>query len=209
MSEHPTHQALQAEPGIVPGRSCGTCGLCCKVLRIDEVETPAGQWCKHCAPGKGCKIHPTRPATCRNFYCMWLSQAGLGPEWKPEKSKIVLCLELNGQRIAAHVDASVPGAWRRDPYFADLKRWSVAAVAEQRQVSVWIGRHAIIILPDREIDLGVVEEDELVVSTTRMTPEGPVPGAEKIKKSELAAREQEWGAARQRFTIGKDETAAR
>lgn len=196
-------------PALVPGRACGSCTLCCKVLKIVEVESPAGQWCQHCAPGTGCKIHPTRPDTCRDFYCMWLSEAGLGPEWKPEKSKIVLRFELNGRRIAAHVDASVPGAWRRDPYFADLKRWSAAAVAEQRQVSVWIGQHCVVVLPDKEVDLGIIGPDELVVSTTRMTPEGPAHGAEKIKKSEVAAREREWAAAKQRLTVGKGETAAR
>ena len=196
-------------PDLVPGRACGSCTLCCKVMGIVEIESPAGQWCRHCAPAKGCSIHSVRPQSCRDFYCMWLTEAGLGPEWKPEKSKIVLRLEVNGRRIAAHVDASVPSAWRRDPYYTDLKRWSAQAVAEQRQVSVWIGQHCIVVLPDKEVDLGIVGPDELVVSTTRMTPEGPAHGAEKIKKSELAAREQEWGAARQRFTIGKGETAAR
>jgi hypothetical protein len=193
----------------VAGRDCGTCTLCCKVLRIDEVESPAGEWCKHCAPGKGCRIHPERPDRCRDFYCMWLSQEGLGPEWKPERSKIVLRSELNGQRLAAHVDPGSPGAWRRTPYFQVLKRWSADALAKQQQVSVWIGMHCIVILPDKEIDLGVIAPDEVVVSMTRMTPQGPEHGAEKMKLSDVEARQREWAAAKQRFDFGGGDTAAR
>jgi hypothetical protein len=76
-------------------------------------------------------------------------------------------------------------------------------------VSVWIGQQCIVVLPDREIDLGVVAEDEVVVSTTKMTPSGPTYGAEKIKATELEARQQEWAAAKQRFAFGGGDTAAR
>jgi hypothetical protein len=193
----------------VPGRECGTCTLCCKVFRIDEVESPPNQWCRHCAPGKGCTIHETRPQVCRGYFCLWFYQPGLGPEWKPEKSKIILNSELNGQRIAAHVDASAPGAWRREPYYGALKRWSADALKRQQQVSVWIGQHCIVILPDKEIDLGVVAPDEVVVSTTRTTPEGPVYGAKKMKRVEAEAQQQRWAEAKTRLDFSRGDTAAR
>lgn len=186
---------------ILPGRGCGTCTLCCKVMRIDELESPAGQWCQHCDPGKGCRIHETRPPVCREFFCMWTYRKDIGPHWKPEKSKMVLALEGDGQRIAAHVDPSFPGAWRRSPYYQELKKWSEIAARSQVQVSVWIGRHAIVIVPDQDIDLGFVSEDEVVVSTTAMTPQGPKLGAQKIKRSELPELEKRWEAARRRQGI--------
>lgn len=186
---------------ILPGRQCGTCTLCCKVMRIDELESPAGQWCQHCDPGKGCGIHETRPPVCREFFCMWTYRKDIGPHWKPEKSKMVLCLEGDGQRIAAHVDPSFPGAWRRSPYYQELKHWSGIAAQAQQQVSVWIGRRAIVIVPDQDIDLGFIAEDEVVVSTTTMTPQGPKLGAEKIKRSELPELEKRWAAARRRQGI--------
>jgi len=202
------HSATSA--GVtVPGRECGSCTLCCKVFRIVEVESPPGKWCQHCSPSKGCTIHDVRPQVCRGYFCLWFYQPGLGPEWKPEKSKIILNLELNGQRLAAHVDASSPGAWRRSPYYEDLKRWSADAIKNQQQVSVWIGQQCIVILPDKEIDLGIVGADEVVVSTTRMTPNGPEHGAEKIKTSQLEARQREWAAAKQRFVAGSGDTAGR
>jgi hypothetical protein len=165
-------------------------------MAIPEVESPAGEWCRHCRPGNGCGLHPNWPPICRDFYCMWLYRADIGPHWVPSKSKMVLCSELDGARIAAHVDKSTPGAWLRSPYYEDLTQWSKIAAEAQTQVSVWIGMHAIVILPDRDVDLGVVGEDEVVVSTTNMTPGGPVLGAKKIKRSDLSEQEKRWAAAR-------------
>ena len=196
MADVPTKGSAPPTPQIVAGRACGTCSLCCKVLRIEETESPAGQWCKHCDPGHGCKIHPTRPATCRDFFCLWLTHKEVGEHWVPSRSKIVLRTELDGVRIVAHVDMSTPGAWLRSPYYEDLKRWAKIAADEEKQVSVWIGMHAIVILPERDVDLGVVAEDEIVVSTKQKTPNGLVLGAEKIKRSELAERRKQWAAAK-------------
>ena len=72
------------------GRSCGTCTLCCKVFDVPSLEKPAGQWCKHCLPGRGCGIHETRPQHCRAFHCMWMTAPWLADEWKPERAKFVL-----------------------------------------------------------------------------------------------------------------------
>ena len=69
---------------VVPGRRCGSCTLCCKVLAITELQKPRGTWCPDCSPGKGCNIYETRPAECRSFMCGWLTDPMLGPEWKPD-----------------------------------------------------------------------------------------------------------------------------
>jgi hypothetical protein len=69
---------------IVPGRACGSCSLCCKLLRIEELDKPAGVWCPHCQAGLGgCKIYGVRPGPCRSFHCAWLINPELGPEWRP------------------------------------------------------------------------------------------------------------------------------
>src|SRR5258706_9585269 len=38
---------------IVPGRACGECSLCCKLIRVDAFAKAPGTWCAHCAPGSG------------------------------------------------------------------------------------------------------------------------------------------------------------
>ena len=54
---------------LVPGRECGTCMLCCKVMAIDALGKPPGVWCRHIKRGVGCDIYEQRPSECRTFYC--------------------------------------------------------------------------------------------------------------------------------------------
>ena len=173
---------------------CGSCTLCCKLFRIAELEKEPGEWCRHCIPGSGCAIHDARPQVCRNFFCLWFYQPGLGPEWKPDKAKFILRLELNGGRLAVHVDPKAAGAWRRNPYYPVLKRWAADALREQKQVSLWTGQQCVVILPDRDIDLGLIAADEVIVSTTQSTPQGRTHGAVKMKRAEAEAKQSEWTA---------------
>jgi hypothetical protein len=34
----------------VPGRNCGDCSLCCKLIRVDAFDKPAGVWCATARP---------------------------------------------------------------------------------------------------------------------------------------------------------------
>ena len=145
---------------VVPSRSCGTCTLCCKVLSITELRKPQGSWCTHCKPGRGCTIYFNRPTECKAFYCGYLTQRELDDEWKPDRSKIVLVAELDGNRIVAHVDPQRPEAWRRDPFYSQLKLWAEAAVPYRGQIAACVGRHMYMVLPDRDVDLGVVADDD-------------------------------------------------
>jgi uncharacterized cysteine cluster protein YcgN (CxxCxxCC family) len=100
---------------LVPGRRCGECSLCCKLIRVDAFTKAPGIWCTHCAPGNGgCRIYDSRPAECRDFHCAWMSSPSLGEEWRPSRCKLVLRVESEGRLIAVHVDPSDPAAWRRE-----------------------------------------------------------------------------------------------
>ncbi len=81
-------ETFVAQPA--PGRACGACTLCCKVYDVPAVESVAGQWCRHTKAGQGCAIHATRPDHCRAFHCLWMTESWLGPEWKPDRAKMVL-----------------------------------------------------------------------------------------------------------------------
>jgi hypothetical protein len=158
-----TDAAALALSRVVPGRACGTCTLCCKVIAVEDFAKPPGVWCRHCVRGKGCGIYETRPTDCRTFFCEWMLTPSLGPEWKPERAKFALVIG-DGGHLTAFVDPGVPGAWRASPYFEMLKRWSLdgARAAPPRVVTVRIGARVIVILPDREIDAGHVGADESV-----------------------------------------------
>jgi len=108
---------LATEP-LSKFRECGECSLCCKVVEIEETESPRNEWCKHCDPGKaGCTIHSERPDSCRNCDCLWL-QGMFDDEHKPDKTGVVfflwdasaiahLCLETNGKLIVGYPDGEV------------------------------------------------------------------------------------------------------
>jgi len=148
----------------VPGRACGTCTLCCKVLSIKELAKPQGKWCLHCEAGRGCRIYNARPLECEQFYCGYLSWSAMGIHWFPRESKLVVVSELDGNRIAVHVDPGCPHAWRQEPYYSEIKHWSVLALQSMNQVVVCVGQRAIVVLPDRDVDLGVVAPDERIVT---------------------------------------------
>jgi hypothetical protein len=153
----------------VPGRHCGDCSLCCKLLKITELMKPEAKWCPHCAPGRGgCKIYDQRPGECQSFFCAWLTAPELGPEWRPKTAKMVLYVEGQGNRYALHVDPGFPDRWRTEPYFGWLKGLAMEAAEDQKQVVIYIKNRAIVLLPDREVDLGTFEEgDHLMVARTR------------------------------------------
>ena len=129
----------------------------------------------HCDPDDRCGIYDLRPKSCRLFNCYFLTNLKLREEWRPSRSKIVVVLHPDGLRIGAHVDPTRPGAWRREPYYSTLKRWARQAVATPGilgQVLVSVGKHTIVILPDRNVDVGIVEDDEVVITEGKPGPKG-------------------------------------
>ena len=145
-----TTGAVQSGSRVVAGRECGTCTLCCKVAAVEEVDKPNGVWCSHCVPGKRCTVYDQRPASCRSFYCQWMVEKGLGPEWKPERAKFALVRTEGGRRLTALVDPGFPSAWRRAPYYENLKQWAVEAARRAPEVylvDVLNGHRSIVICP--------------------------------------------------------------
>jgi len=157
---------------ILPGRNCGTCALCCRVMEITEIAKPQGVWCPNCKPGVGCKIYHERPGECRSFYCGYLTMRGVGEEWKPERSRIVITLDQQG-RLTAHVDLTRPNAWKQQPYYGKLKEWAIAALPKNKLVIVRLGTRMYVILPDRDVDLGLMTPEDRILTRRTETPMGP------------------------------------
>ncbi|HUQ69252.1 MAG TPA: hypothetical protein VM165_07010 [Planctomycetaceae bacterium] len=74
---------VAAEPD--PQRSCGSCTACCAVLAVVELRKPMRCACPHQAHD-GCRIYADRPASCRQFNCLWL-RGGLPADeaWRPDR----------------------------------------------------------------------------------------------------------------------------
>src|SRR4051812_6178776 len=153
---------MEKTPAVVEGRRCGTCTLCCKVMTVQEINKPNGQWCPHCLKGHGCGIYSDRPNECRTFNCGYLLWPELGEHWFPARSKLVVAFKP-GMEIIIHVDPGVPNAWRAEPYYSEIRNMAGNAVETGHTIFVQIGRRVIAVFPDREVDLGVVAEDERVL----------------------------------------------
>ena len=151
-------------------RECGTCTMCCKVMGIKEIDKPSGQWCPHCLPGRGCAIYSDRPSECRTFNCDWLQAEALGPEWKPEKSKIVLVSRYG--RLVAYVDPATPAAWKKSPYYERLLALMQVGLKENRLTYVSVAERYTLLLPDRHRELGPLGQDDEVLLKTIRTATG-------------------------------------
>jgi hypothetical protein len=81
---------------------------------------------------------------------------------------MVIVLDNDGNRLAIHVDPARPNAWRMHPFYDDIKEWARLASSETTQVVVCVGNRTIVILPDEDVDLGFVADDERVVTGQMM-----------------------------------------
>jgi hypothetical protein len=96
---------------------------------------------------------------------MWLLDPRLGPEWKPDRSKIVLNVAPTGNGIVIRCDPGYPHAWRREPYYQKIQQWALAARPRDGTVIVLVGNDMTIITPDGEFPLGEVDEKRDRIAT--------------------------------------------
>jgi hypothetical protein len=163
-----------------PGRECGDCTLCCKVMAIEQLAKPASSWCPHCKPGRGCQIYADRPDECRSFNCLWLANDRLDERWRPSKSKLVLTTSDDG--IEVRCDPGFPDAWRKEPFRSEIRQWAVSGEMHDVTVVIVIGQKMILVTPDQEFDLGVVSPDQRIVRELEGTR---VVGATVVNEADL------------------------
>lgn len=153
-------------------RQCGDCSLCCKVLAVPEVFSPAGQWCKHFRAGSGCDIHQLRPKSCREFSCVWLAETWLDDSWKPSVSKFVLTWEYEGKCLTIIPDTKLLGSWKAEPYYTVIKKLAERHLSENRVIMILEPTRRILVLPDQDIVVGKRDDRFEWDIKSRMTPTG-------------------------------------
>jgi hypothetical protein len=162
-------------------------------MEIATLGKPPGSWCGHCNPKSGCTIYGERPEECRQFNCLYLVSGEIGEEWKPSRSRIVLVTDQGGNRIIAHVDPTHPDAWKRRPYYQQLKDWAARSVSFRGQVIAAVGRRMYMIFPDRDVDLGTVGLDEFIAVNEMPTPSGIRREAVKVARDDPRAQPYQKG----------------
>jgi hypothetical protein len=187
-TEIPMSAVPQSAP---PTRDCGECTLCCKLLGIESLDKPAGVWCAHCKPSRGCGIYESRPQDCRNFICGYLLMPEVDERWKPSVCKFVLANGQDNTHMKIVVDPARPDAWKKEPYYSRFKQWARSGPEQAMKIMVAIGKRAIVILPDHDVDLGIVDDDDRIVTVREITPLGYRFDALKVHKDDPRAREAE------------------
>ena len=96
----------------IPGKACGPCFFCCKVLEIEELKKTAGKLCEHCVQTGGCGVYATRPQVCRDYYCQWKEDRGLPATMRPDKVGTLLMDDPDSDEYHAVCDPEKPFSWR-------------------------------------------------------------------------------------------------
>ena len=183
-AEIPLEDLYESENPLVPGRTCGTCMLCCTVMHVPELNKPAGVTCSYAVAGSGCTIREQRPQACRRFFCGWRLDPNIDSLWKPSICGFVLQISMRYASMLVMVDPTRPLAWRMQPYYGRLREWSGRAIREDKRiVAVVAGGEATVILPDRDVPIGVLgPDDEIVLSRV-----GPGYNAERRRRPQSGA----------------------
>jgi hypothetical protein len=100
---------------ITKMRECGDCSLCCKLLPIAKragqgdfdfpFDKPAGEWCKHCAPGHGgCKIWKDGlPNLCKAYQCLWKVNPNMPESFRPDKIRAIFDADTRLEKFPKEV----------------------------------------------------------------------------------------------------------
>ena len=137
--------------------------MCCKLMAIPTLQKPRHSWCPKYAKGRGCGIYETRPSECSTFFCLYLEADGLGEAWRPDKAKFMVWTGREARRLIVEVDPANPGAWRREPYYSQIKAWSDRNRPDAFEVTVRVGDQVYVVFPETEISLG--QEENLPVAS--------------------------------------------
>lgn len=158
-----------AAPAVI--RQCGSCMLCCKLLEVKHFEKPAGKWCTYVRPGTGCTIHEKRPDVCCAFQCEWTTNIQMPTDWRPDKAKFFIFRSRRNQYDIL-VDPGAPQSWRSERYYPWIKQVAAGFAEQGILVVVGLGRKRIVLLPDRDVDLGVRAEGREIILIREVGPQG-------------------------------------
>ena len=116
------------------------------------------------APGRGgCTIYETRPPVCRNWNCNWIVEPGPRVAAADMQNDPVLQTALRAGRSRLRK--------RLATYYGQLKQCSRTALETKKQVVVYIRKRTIVILPDKDVDLGNMEIGDQIWAGPQYPPQ--------------------------------------
>jgi hypothetical protein len=76
----------------------------------------------------------------------------------------ILAAERDSDRIAIYVDRGRPNAGRAEPFYSKIKELAGLLTPNGMQVVVYQGKRVTVVLPDKDVDLGVIEDGDLIIT---------------------------------------------
>lgn len=90
---------------------CGPCTECCWVLKVPEKNKGLWQDCPH--RNLGCEIYASRPESCREYVCLFISD-DLPEEYRPDKMRAIVSLFKHAPKLLV-IHAWEPYVWTQMP----------------------------------------------------------------------------------------------
>lgn len=140
------------------------------MLFIDEPELkkPANVRCQHLVE-RGCGIYENRPPVCRKYLCAWTISPHMSDAWRPNIAGFLAHRSDDGKILHIFTDNdTAPEGWRREPYYSQIRSWSVRrGVPADLLILVHSRGRMIVVFPEGEIDVGPESEAAVINSGYR------------------------------------------
>lgn len=164
-------------------KMCGDCTLCCKVYEIEDFEKKPGNTCHNVRDEGGCGVWGLHPKACQEFKCLWLKHDDMDGRWRPDHAGFVMRLEGKGT-VCIDVDQDRPDAWRREPYYSQLKAWSEVMPRNEGLVLVYAPEAMYVITPTEDLPLKAPKKGDVLETGMEDTLFGRRPYARVIPARE-------------------------
>lgn len=109
---------------------CDGCTLCCKLLDVKWLDSPAGQYCKECNVNHGCRVYNTRPAECSKFDCMYTQMQKSRIEVRPDQCHLIF-EKISGRVIWATKDPDVHISFHGKIQMLDFRKQGYSVVIRE------------------------------------------------------------------------------
>ena len=98
----------------------------------------------------------------------------MGEAWAPVRSRMVVVVNRATGGITVHVDPARRDAWRKQPYYGDLKAWAATLYPQKRHLVVVQGEDVIAVMPNADKRIGRARPDQMIHIFEKMTPLGMI-----------------------------------
>ncbi len=153
----------------VPGKTCGSCMMCCKLPLIKELNKPQGVWCNYAKVGQGCTNYQNRPGECRDFYCDFMIAPQLGEEWRPSVARFMTFESLFTGNFTIITDKNSSNSWKDKKYYPILKDHALKLFKSGKLSYAIQGEYFTVILPDRDETVRVPHGSHIQANPVELT----------------------------------------